>query len=110
MARCRHCGCSVEAAYRFCPWCAAPHRSKLVELFRPHPALDPDRALRVSRYVGPEWDEQHVRLSIWNEDGRAEAAVSLADDEAERLARFLLATRPSRHSTLLERVRSAARR
>jgi hypothetical protein len=100
----------VEATYRFCPWCAAPLRSKLVELFRPHPALDPDRALRVSRYVGPEWEEQHVRLSIWNEDGRAEAAVSLADDEAERLARFLIATRPSRPQTLIERMLSAARR
>jgi hypothetical protein len=100
----------VEAAYRFCPWCAAPLRRKLVELFRPHPALDPDRALRVSRYVGPEWDEQHVRLSIWNEDGRAEAAVSLADDEAERLARFLIDTRPNRQQTFIERVLSAARR
>jgi hypothetical protein len=110
MATCRRCGCGVEAAYRFCPWCAAPLRSKLVELFRTHPALDPDRALRVSRYVGPDWEEQHVRISIWSEDGRAEAAVSLADDEAERVGRFLLETRPSRPPTLIERVVAAARR
>ena len=48
---CRQCGGSVEEAFRFCPWCAAPLRSKLVEFFRPHPLVPTDagRALRVSR-------------------------------------------------------------
>jgi hypothetical protein len=78
----------VEAAYRFCPWCAAPQRSKFVEFFRGHPLIDEGRALRASRYVGPESADRHVRFSVWTDD-RAEAAVSLPEDEVGRLARFL---------------------
>jgi hypothetical protein len=81
--------------YRFCPWCAAPQRSKLVEFFRAHPLLEGDRgkALRVSRYLGSEADERHVRFSVWSEEGEVVAAVSLDDAEAERLAGFLAGTR-----------------
>jgi hypothetical protein len=93
MATCRNCGCSLEAAYRFCPWCAAPQRQKLVEFFHAHPLLDhAAKALRVSRYLGPTAEERHVRFSVWNEEGRAEAAVSLDEREAARLAGFLAET------------------
>jgi hypothetical protein len=81
---CQACGGPMEATFRFCPWCAAPARVKLVEFF---PAVDDEagRALRVSRYLS----EGHVRFSVWDETGRAQAAVSIAEDEAERLAGFL---------------------
>ena len=86
MVECRACGERVEAAFRFCPWCAAPTRRKLVEFFRSADD-EPGRALRVSRYL----DERHVRFSVWDETGRAEAAVSIPDEEAERLAAYLSA-------------------
>jgi hypothetical protein len=96
---CGGCGGSVEARFRFCPWCAAPLRQKLVEFFRPHALmpLDDRKALRVSRYLqaGPA---AHVRFSIWTEtdDGaRAEAAVSLDESEAARLVSFLRPARPA---------------
>jgi hypothetical protein len=44
------------------------------------------------RHLGATEETRHVRFSVWSEAGRtsrAEAAVSLADEEAERLARFL---------------------
>jgi hypothetical protein len=94
---CGGCGESVEARFRFCPWCSAPLRLKLVEFFRPHAliALDQGKALRVSRYLEPG-AAAHVRFSIWSEmdDGaQAEAAVSLDEAETTRLASFL---RPAR--------------
>jgi hypothetical protein len=85
MRVCADCGGELEAAYRFCPWCAAPQRRKLVEFFRAHPR-DEGRALRVSRYLT---EDPHVRFSVWSADGVAEAAVSLEEDEAARLAAFL---------------------
>jgi hypothetical protein len=85
MTRCRRCGGEVEHAFRFCPWCSAPQRRKLVEFFRAHPA-DGDKVLRVSRYLT---DDPQVRFSVWNESGVATAAISLDEDEAERLAAFL---------------------
>ena len=89
MAPCVQCGGEVEERYRYCPWCAAPQRRKLVEFFRAH-ERDAGKALRVSRYL----DERHVRFSVWDESGRAEAAVSLDEREAGRLARFLGPRRP----------------
>jgi hypothetical protein len=81
----------VEARFRFCPWCAAPRRRKLVEFFLPHAAIEGDRgkALRVSRYLGVGGDPRHVRFSVWNDSGVAEAAVSLDEDETARLLDFL---------------------
>jgi hypothetical protein len=75
----------IEERFRFCPWCATPQRLKVTEFFSAH-SRDRGKALRVSRYLG---DEPHVRFSVWNEDGVAEAAVSLDPSEARRLARFL---------------------
>jgi hypothetical protein len=85
MRVCAECGAELEAAYRFCPWCAAPQRRKLVEFFRPHPR-DEGKALRVSRYLT---EDPHVRFSVWNAKGVAEAVVSLEEEEAERLCSFL---------------------
>jgi hypothetical protein len=111
MRDCRECGGPVEGRFHYCPWCSAPQRQKIVEFFRPHEAVEGDRgrALRVSRYFGRGEDERHVRFSVWNETGRAEAAVSLADDEARRLADFVLAhTRPPARPRLLGTMRALA--
>jgi hypothetical protein len=114
LVACRQCGESVEEAFRFCPWCATPLRSKLVEFFPAHPLVESDagRALRVSRYLGPTAEERHVRFSVWNEQGTAEAAVSLAEAEALRLARFVSATSSSREprQNLVDKLIAAARR
>jgi hypothetical protein len=83
---CAECGGELAASFRFCPWCAAPQRRKLVEFFRAHPR-DDGKALRVSRYLT---EDPHVRFSVWNAEGIAEAAVSLDEREASRLADFLL--------------------
>jgi len=83
--QCAGCGEGIEERFRFCPWCAAPQRRKLVEFFPGRAG----RALRVSRYL----DEREVRVSVWDERGVAQAAVSLGEDEAERVARFLAGTR-----------------
>ncbi|HEU5065748.1 MAG TPA: hypothetical protein VFT86_07650 [Gaiellaceae bacterium] len=101
MHACTRCGGSVGDAFRFCPWCAEPQRLKLVEFFRGRSSED--RALRVSRYLHDDLDERHVRFSIWS-DARVEGAVSLADDEAERLGRFLLDTAPPPRNPLRELV------
>jgi hypothetical protein len=101
MRVCAECGGELEAAYRFCPWCAAPQRRKLVEFFRAH-RRDAGKALRVSRYLT---EDPHVRFSVWSREGVAEAALSVEEDEAERLAAFLLAPRPRRQSPV-ERVLS----
>ena len=93
MHACTQCGGAVGDRFRFCPWCAAPQRAKLVEFFAGH-GEESRKALRVSRYV----DEEHVRFSVWDESGVAEAAVSLDEREAERVAAFLArsVTRPAR--------------
>jgi hypothetical protein len=99
---CRQCGGEVESAFRYCPWCGHTQRVKVTEFFFGHPAIEGDarRALRVSRYVGEDPDERHVRFSVWSEpEGgrtRVEAAVSLDEDEANRVGRFLAATEPAR--------------
>jgi hypothetical protein len=106
MTQCGRCGCTVEASFRFCPWCAAPQRRKLVEFFRPHPSAA-GRALRVSRYYG---DDPQVRFSVWD-DGVAQAAVSLEDDEACRLVAFLQASCATPEGTgLATRLRDVAQR
>ena len=104
MTECRQCGAGIGTSYRYCPWCAAPQRSKLVEFFR---GCDEDeyRALRVSRYV----EQERVRVSVWDESGTARAAVTLDDDEAGRLAAFLAPPR-LRRPTLLDELRALVRR
>ena len=74
MHACKKCGGSIGEAFRYCPWCAAPQRAKLVEFFTGTGA-EAGKALRVSRYT----DEGHVRFSVWDESGVAEAAVSIDD-------------------------------
>ena len=104
MARCSHCEADVAGEFRYCPWCATPTRSKLVEFF---PGVDADehRALRVSRYV----PERRVRFSVWDESGTARAAVSLDEEEAARLAEFVARPR-SRRPSLMDDLRAFVRR
>lgn len=104
MRVCAECGGELEAAYRFCPWCAVPQRRKLVEFFRAHPR-DEGQALRVSRYLT---EDPHVRFSVWSADGVAEAAVSLEEEEAERLAAFLSVPEPQRDWIVRVLARRAA--
>ena len=92
MTRCARCDGTLDAAFRFCPWCATPQRRKLVEFFHAHPR-DHDKALRVSWYLE---DERQVRFSVWDESGVATAAISLDEDEAHRLSSFL--ARPAARS------------
>lgn len=101
MRECGRCEGWIEDSFRFCPWCAAPQRRKLVEFFPSSPRIagDTGKALRVSRYLV----DGHVRFSIWRNDAAVEA-VSLDDAEAERLADFL--TAPSGR----DRLRRAAAR
>jgi double zinc ribbon protein len=101
MARCPHCEREVDAEFRFCPGCGEPLRLKLVEFFT---GADPaeHRSLRVSRYL----ETGLVRFSVWDETGTVRAAVSLDDDEAERLASFVGPARRLRER-LLEDVRAA---
>ncbi len=101
MRVCAECGGDLAASFRFCPWCSAPQRRKLVEFFRAHPR-DEGKALRVSRYLT---EEPHVRFSVWGPEGIAEAAVSLEEAEAERLALFLATPQPSRPRAL-DRLRA----
>jgi hypothetical protein len=90
---CGSCAREVETRFRYCPWCAAPLRLKLVEFF-PANALEGEHgmALRVSRYLADTPSDRHVRFSVWSEAGVAEAAVSIDDAEADRLAEFLRAS------------------
>jgi len=104
---CVECGRQVETAFRYCPWCGAVQRRKLVEFFLGHPQLDRGRSLRVSRYLRTSDQEPHVRVSVWNELGEAQAAVSLDEDEATRLGVFLAPRgRPSRLHEALDRLLS----
>jgi hypothetical protein len=102
---CARCGGSIGDAFRYCPWCAAPQRIKLVEFFRGHSRIESrGKALRVSRYLEHQPVERHVRFSIWSSSAdraRAEAAVSLDEGEAARLGRFLLDTAPPEESRLV---------
>ena len=90
MPACGSCAREVDARFRYCPWSAVPLRLKLVEFF-PAKGLEGEHgmALRVSRYLADKPEERHVRFSVWSEDGVAEAAVSIDDGEATRLAAFL---------------------
>lgn len=91
MKECPRCHGEIEgASFRFCPWCGSSQRRKRVEFFLGHPRIPGNRrkAVRVSAYLGSD-DEQHVRISVWNESGAVEAAVSLDGAEARRLGQFV---------------------
>jgi hypothetical protein len=103
MTRCGSCREELASEFRYCPWCAAPLRRKLVEFFRGVDA-DSRKALRVSRYL----PEERVRFSVWDESGTARAAVTLDDEEAARLATYL-APAPPRPS-LISELRALVRR
>jgi hypothetical protein len=104
--RCGRCDGEVDERYRFCPWCAAPQRTKLVEHFPAHPLIEQEAvALRVSRYLT---DLRHVRLSIWDSKG-AVAVVSLEEREAARLAAFVAGERREQGKASVARgLRSSA--
>ena len=108
MRVCSQCGREHERRFRYCPWCAAPQRRKIVEFFRAHPAFDDEAgtALRVSHYFGDTPAERHVRFSVWDETGEAKAAVSLDEESAARLADFL----QPRRRTLIDQIRQLAQR
>jgi hypothetical protein len=110
MRECARCGGGVEDVFRYCPWCGERRRTKVVEFFRSHPRIDAGRALRVSRYLGGAEEERHVRFSVWAESAEtahAEAAVSLDQSEASRLASFLLdPTKRRRPRGLREAIRA----
>ena len=102
---CAQCGGSVDERFRFCPWCAAPLRSKLVEFFPAHPR-DAGKALRVSRYLD---EDPHVRFSVWDETGKVEGAVSVDESQATRLAHFLRPVRAARaHASLSTTLKAYA--
>ena len=104
--RCERCDGEVNERFRFCPWCAAPQRTKLVEHFRAHPLVEQDAvALRVSRYLT---DLRHIRFSIWDGE-KAVAAISLDDREAARLSRFVGAG-AARQAAKSRRLLSSPRR
>jgi len=107
MSTCAECGSDVEPRFRFCPHCGRPQRTKLVEFFLPHDGVPDDarKALRVSRYLGTDGRPPQLRFSIWDDDVAA-AAVSLDEDEATRLARFLV---PAPQRGLLAELRTSLR-
>jgi hypothetical protein len=90
MVECVRCGESIGGFFRYCPWCGQSQQRKVSAFFRAHHVIERDGgALRVSRYLVAA-PASHVRFSVWNETGEAQAAISLDELEAERLARFLL--------------------
>src|SRR5579862_2279162 len=108
MRECQQCGSAVEERFRFCPWCGGAQRLKIVEYFPAHclAAADETRGLRVSRYLARPG---HVRFSIWKLF-EVEAAVSLDEYEARRLAAFLRASEPGSRTSLSQRLREDAGR
>ena len=86
-----------------------PQRSKLVEFFAPHPEMPGDvgKALRVSRYFGTDDRPPQLRFSIWSGDS-ADAAVSLTEEEAARLAHFVAPAPPPRRA-LFDQLRDTLR-
>jgi hypothetical protein len=87
-----------------------PQRSKLVEFFAPHPAMpgDAGKALRVSRYFGTDERPPQLRFSIWSGDS-ADAAVSLTEEEAARLAQFVAPPTPPPRRPLFDHLRDTLR-
>jgi hypothetical protein len=102
MSECIRCSGSIGDAYRYCPWCGQEQEPKLTEFFHPHALVERDRrgALRVSRYLARSAPRRHVRFSVWSKSGEAEAAISIDEPEARRLAQFLLVEAERRPSVV----------
>jgi hypothetical protein len=111
---CPQCGLKQPTAHHYCVSCGARLPRELLRHAGPKvsrwfwtipiaPEDPPHAALRVSRYLDeieittPDGSvkvpSNHVRISVWIDD-RAVCAISIPDDEAERLADFLLAWAP----------------
>jgi len=103
---CRSCGASFDERFRFCPWCGATQRLKIVEYFAALRLAEGDetKGLRVSRYLTRPG---HVRFSVWNA-GEVTAAVSIDEAEARRLALFLERTDPQARPRFAEQLRRTA--
>jgi hypothetical protein len=103
---CRSCRAEFDERYRFCPWCGAVQRLKVVECFAAFPISSEDDAkgLRVSRYLTRPG---HVRFSIWRA-GEVSGAVSIGEGEARRLATFLASTDPRARPRVGDRLRRSA--
>lgn len=106
MRECRSCGSAFDERYRFCPWCGAVQRLKIVEYFAAFPltGADDTKGLRVSRYLTRPG---HVRFSVWRA-GEVSGAVSIGEREARRLAAFLAGTDPRARPRLTDRLRQSA--
>jgi hypothetical protein len=107
MRECRSCRSAFDERFRFCPWCGAIQRLKIVEYFGGFPVAtgDEGKGLRVSRYLT---EPGHVRFSVWSV-GRVEAAVSIDEAEARRLASFLQGTEAgAARPRLAERLKQSA--
>jgi hypothetical protein len=103
MNECRRCAEEVDREFRYCPWCGAPLRIKVTELFG---GAD-GKALRVSRYFGDEDTPAQLRFSIWSGES-ADAVISLSTEEAERLSRFV-GPLPLARKPLLDQIRESLR-
>jgi hypothetical protein len=66
MRACPECCGVVADNHRFCPWCAASLRLKIVEWFAPPSwlASDDGKRLRVTRYLPSHDTESHIRFSV----------------------------------------------
>jgi hypothetical protein len=111
---CPRCGLKQPTAHHYCVSCGSRLPRELLR--HPGPKVSrwfwtipiapddpPQAALRVSRYLDEieittaegsvRVPSNHVRISVWIDDC-AVCAISIPDDEAERLAEFLLAWAP----------------
>lgn len=68
---------------------------------------DTSKGLRVSRYFGDQDRPPQVRFSIWSGDS-ADAAISLTNEEASRLAHFI-APVPQPRRPILDQIRESLR-
>jgi hypothetical protein len=105
MSECIRCERAIGEGFRDCPWCGWEQERKLTQFFNPHSQIERDRrgALRVSRYLAGDAPKRHVRFSVWSKAGEAEAAISIDEPEARRLADFLL-VEPEPRLGIVERV------
>jgi hypothetical protein len=107
MRACRSCRSAFDERFRYCSWCGAIQRLKIVEYFDGFPVSREDerKGLRVSRYLTAPG---HVRFSVWSV-GEVKAAVSIDEAEANRLAAFLRNTDPDpRRARFSDRMKRSA--